>query len=205
MSSFSVLGMDAAQLTDADQQFLISYYDTLASLKIPQKPSINMLTILADEHRSAHSAHLVQLIINYINNTIPRNRMPALYLIDSICKNLRKEYITLFSTHIGAVFTTTYDQCDAGTQKQLLHLYNTWIKQNVFNNTVLEPITKHLRQLGALTTSAVLNDKVCSCAFIAYSRISCCLHRIDLGVTLRVFYSALQTVFLTAQIPRSHD
>lgn len=33
----------------------------------------------------------------------PRARLPALYLMDSIIKNLKEPYITLFSKHIDLV------------------------------------------------------------------------------------------------------
>lgn len=171
-TDISVLGIDVSALNQHEQQFLLSYYDTLASLKVAQKPTINMLTMLADDNRTVHNRSIVQLIINYINKTVPRNRLPALYVIDSICKNLRNEYIILFSPHISTIFIKTYNQCDTIIQKQLIHLYNTWIKQNVFNSDILDTITKHLTSINALpSTNGNTTEKVCSFKLVRHTII----------------------------------
>lgn len=151
--------------TTNDELNLDQYLTTLSSLKQPHKPTINLLTLLAQENHDKYSNKIVDLIIQYIYRTPARNRLPALYVVDSICKNLKSNqytYITLFQQHIYNIFVKTYQQCnDDNIIKSLIKLYDTWIKQNVFDNNIHKQIKQYIDNNPVSSTTAPTNSIVC--------------------------------------------
>jgi pre-mRNA cleavage complex 2 protein Pcf11 len=53
-------------------------------------------------------------------------KLPALYLMDSIAKNIGQPYVSLFSRYLERLFLQTYREVDAATQTKMEELLGTW-------------------------------------------------------------------------------
>lgn len=105
--------------------FTQAYRDELKGLKEADKATINMLTMLAEDNKQ-HAQAIVETIELHLRECNPRARLPALYLMDSIIKNLKEPYISMFSKHIDLVFGRVWDSTMAKERERLSKLCKLW-------------------------------------------------------------------------------
>jgi len=102
------------------------YKSALSDLTFNSKPLINVLTMLAEEN-SDYGQVIVQVICDRIKKVNVDQKMPALYLLDSILKNIGGNYVTIISKYIVEVFCHTFESAnDERKRMQLFKLRNTW-------------------------------------------------------------------------------
>ncbi|XP_014235867.1 pre-mRNA cleavage complex 2 protein Pcf11-like isoform X2 [Trichogramma pretiosum] len=101
------------------------YVSSLQDLKSNSKPYINMLTQLAEDYIEYASAIVaaVEVHLLKVRNEI---KLPVLYLIDSIVKNLGGSYLELFSKNIVQTFCKVFEKVDESTRSKMWKLRNTW-------------------------------------------------------------------------------
>ncbi|KAK0529460.1 mRNA 3' end processing factor [Tilletia horrida] len=108
------------------QAFEQMFKDHLASLVVNSKPIITNLTILAHDH-APKMHHVISNALEQHLFTAPiPMRLPALYLVDSISKNIGQPYTTNWSGIITRLFLETFRVVDAPTRKRLEELLATW-------------------------------------------------------------------------------
>jgi len=83
------------------------YLSSLADLSCNSKPLINMLTLLAEENE-ANAPVIVQSIEKHLLKT--DYKLPCLYLMDSILKNVAKRYVELFTQNIVSTFAGVFEK-----------------------------------------------------------------------------------------------
>ncbi|XP_068232652.1 pre-mRNA cleavage complex 2 protein Pcf11-like isoform X1 [Palaemon carinicauda] len=105
------------------QEVADEYRSSLSDLTLNSKPLITMLTMLADENLT-HAAVIVKVIEEQIQSS--NIKLPLMYLIDSILKNVGKNYIKLFAHNIIDTFTFVFEKSDEKTRKKLYELRHTW-------------------------------------------------------------------------------
>nr|XP_018670290.1 pre-mRNA cleavage complex 2 protein Pcf11 isoform X3 [Ciona intestinalis] len=99
------------------------YSSSLQDLTFNSKPHINMLTILAEENK-AHAESVVKVIEAQLYKA--SEKLPILYLLDSIVKNVGENYTPLFAKNIVNTFRQAFM---TGNEKQKMSLYKlrtTW-------------------------------------------------------------------------------
>ncbi|XP_034538863.1 pre-mRNA cleavage complex 2 protein Pcf11 isoform X2 [Notolabrus celidotus] len=112
---------DAAARDDACRE----YQSSLEDLTFNSKPHINMLTILAEEN--LHFAKdIVAIIEAQISKAPTTEKLPVLYLVDSIVKNVGGEYVAVFSKNLITSFICVFEKVDENTRKSLFKLRSTW-------------------------------------------------------------------------------
>ncbi|KAK9497364.1 hypothetical protein O3M35_004697 [Rhynocoris fuscipes] len=101
------------------------YTSSLADLTINSKPLINMLTMLAEDYLH-HAYIIVKVVENHILKVRSEVKLPVLYLIDSIVKNVGKDYLHFFTQNIVTIFCSVFEKVDERVRSQMFKLRLTW-------------------------------------------------------------------------------
>lgn len=106
--------------------FAKMYNSHLKSLTFNSKPIITNLTVIAHDHAARMSAVVAKCIDDHIMQAHPSIRLPALYTLDSISKNIGHPYTQLWSPRIAPIFLETYRLVDQPTKMRMEELLATW-------------------------------------------------------------------------------
>ncbi|XP_051533128.1 pre-mRNA cleavage complex 2 protein Pcf11-like [Myxocyprinus asiaticus] len=101
------------------------YESSLEDLTFNSKPHINMLTILAEENIQ-FTKDIVAIIEAQIAKAPAAEKLPVLYLVDSIVKNVGRQYLEVFAKNLVNSFICVFEKVDEGTRKSLFKLRSTW-------------------------------------------------------------------------------
>ncbi|KAF9147708.1 hypothetical protein BG015_010610 [Linnemannia schmuckeri] len=101
------------------------YRNELASLTFNSKPIITSLTISAGENASV-SKVIVQTIEERLRTAPANQKLPTLYLIDSIIKNVGGPYLNLFARTIVTLFLDAYAVVDSSAKASFEKVLGTW-------------------------------------------------------------------------------
>ncbi|XP_015603412.1 uncharacterized protein LOC107271676 isoform X2 [Cephus cinctus] len=101
------------------------YISSLSDLTINSKPLINMLTMLAEDNVE-HAPAIVQAVETHLQKVRSDIKLPVLYLIDSIVKNVNGAYLNLFTQNIVNTFCGVFEKVDENTRASMWKLRQTW-------------------------------------------------------------------------------
>ncbi|WFC98630.1 hypothetical protein MYAM1_001361 [Malassezia yamatoensis] len=102
------------------------YGGQLAQLTFNSKPIITNLTLIAQEHVHRMSTLVAKLIDAHIMMTLPVYRLPSMYLLDSISKNIGSPYTELWASRVSTLFLESYRVVDQPTKRRMEELLATW-------------------------------------------------------------------------------
>lgn len=133
----------ANEILDPD---LADYRQSLSELVVNSKPHILMLTMLAEDCKDTKAREIVAIIEQRILQGPIQHKMPALYLIDSICKNMvNSSYVRLFEKSIVKMFTVAFVKADEKTKILMYKLRQTW--SELFSNESMHALDNSIRKI----------------------------------------------------------
>ena len=106
--------------------FAKMYNSQLKTLTFNSKPVITNLTVIAHYHSARMSAVVAKCLDDHIMQSHPSIRLPALYTLDSISKNIGHPYTHLWSARIVPIFLESYRLVDQPTKMRMEELLGTW-------------------------------------------------------------------------------
>ncbi|KAJ3099961.1 hypothetical protein HDU97_002633 [Phlyctochytrium planicorne] len=124
------------------------YRTALTDLTFNSRPIIQNLTTIAQENLPSAPA-IVQAIDDHFRNAVPRQKLPILYLIDSICKNVGNAYIGLFSRVIVNSFVAAFSVVDPEDKGRFMKVLETWRTHptgQVFITAIINEIEERIRR-----------------------------------------------------------
>ncbi|KAL1433023.1 hypothetical protein MTO96_002002 [Rhipicephalus appendiculatus] len=120
------------------------YKSSLLDLTCNSKPLINMLTMLAEENVQ-QAPRIVRTIEEHLQKVPIEMKLPVLYLIDSIMKNVGGDYRALFTQNIVSNFCNVFEKGDERMRMQLFKLRQTWV--DIFPNKKLYALDTRVKQM----------------------------------------------------------
>ena len=102
------------------------YKEELEELSSNSLPMINMLTMLSEDYKDSNAPQIVRCIEQRLKSVSPDKKLPLLYLMDSICKNVGQIYIKLFTQNIVSTFCNVFEKVDHKTRLSLYRLRQSW-------------------------------------------------------------------------------
>ncbi|EGW33365.1 uncharacterized protein SPAPADRAFT_50253 [Spathaspora passalidarum NRRL Y-27907] len=155
----------------AGDEFDAEYYKSLLnSLTINSRAVITELTSLAEEHID-NSMEITKMIEDRIKRCVPKQKLFAFYLMDSIVKNIGNPYNIIFSQNLFKTFVETYSLVtDTPTRQSLINLFRTWMSGKnsgggeIFPAAVLAKIEKFIIQATTIQGggSSIINQTTIS-------------------------------------------
>ncbi|KAF3940679.1 hypothetical protein ABW19_dt0200392 [Dactylella cylindrospora] len=114
------------------------YKSSLEDLSVNSRWEITNLTVIAKEN--IHAAQAISKVIEeHIQKTPPARKLPALYLLDSIAKNVGTPYTLFFGRNLYRTFMDAYTLVESPVRRKLEEMLQTW-KQPVPGSTSSQPL-----------------------------------------------------------------
>ncbi|KAK4990737.1 mRNA 3' end processing factor [Elasticomyces elasticus] len=101
------------------------FRDSLQDLQINNRYEISNLTIIAKEN-AEHAPALSRVLQHHIKTTAPSRKLPALYVLDSIVKNVGSPYTLYLGQNLYQIFMDAYVLVDPTTRKSMEAMLKTW-------------------------------------------------------------------------------
>ncbi|OQD80541.1 hypothetical protein PENANT_c034G06677 [Penicillium antarcticum] len=103
------------------------YKSSLEDLVTNDASQIRNLTVIAKEN-TEYAQAISRVLENHINSkqTPPPQKLPALYVVDSIVKNIGSPYTLFLGRNMFSIFINAYSSVDPMTRKKLDEMLNTW-------------------------------------------------------------------------------
>lgn len=137
--------MNSLPPLQASEQVAATEYDSfLNDLTFNSKDVINNLTKIAGENVPSFNA-IAYVLEKRILLMPPPMKLPFLYLVDSICKNIGAVFVNRFRQGIGRCFVCAYECGTPDVRASMQRLLNTWIP--VFGQPTVDAIRLHVDQI----------------------------------------------------------
>ncbi|KAK5045032.1 hypothetical protein LTR84_010180 [Exophiala bonariae] len=101
------------------------YKGSLEDLMTNDRYQISNLTLIAKEN-TEHAEAISRVLQNHINRAPPARKLPALYVLDSIAKNVGSPYTVYFGRNLHQTFMHAYSQVDTNVRRKLEEMLKTW-------------------------------------------------------------------------------
>lgn len=139
--------MSSLPALQASEQVAATEYDSfLNDLTFNSKDVINNLTKIAGENVPSFNA-IAHVLEKRILLMPPPMKLPFLYLVDSICKNIGVVFVNRFRQGIGRCFICAYECATPAVRASMQRLLNTWVP--VFGQSTVETIRFHVEQMNS--------------------------------------------------------
>ncbi|KAL2824702.1 hypothetical protein BJY01DRAFT_230397 [Aspergillus pseudoustus] len=109
----------------ASDEVAEDYKNSLEDLTTNDRFQISNLTVIAKEN-TEHAMAISRVLENHIRITPPAQKLPALYVVDSIVKNVGTPYTLFLGRNMYQTFMNAYTLVDSQTRRKLDEMLKTW-------------------------------------------------------------------------------
>ncbi|KAK4186088.1 protein PCF11 [Podospora australis] len=117
------------------------YQQALEDLTMNSRYEIAALTNIAREN-AAHGFAIAEVLANHIKKVPPARTLPALYVLDSVVKNVPTPYTLYLGPKLYSIFMGAYTKVDNNTRKKMDEMLRTW-KEPVPGSISTKPVFPH--------------------------------------------------------------
>ncbi|KAH6848366.1 hypothetical protein B0I37DRAFT_162545 [Chaetomium sp. MPI-CAGE-AT-0009] len=114
------------------------YRQALEDLTVNSRIEIATLTNIAREN-AHHGFAISEALANHIKKVPPARTLPALYVLDSVVKNVPTPYALYFGPKLYSVFMGAYTKVDNATRRKMDEMLKTW-KEPVPGSISTKPV-----------------------------------------------------------------
>ncbi|KAI0153272.1 hypothetical protein GGR57DRAFT_513087 [Xylariaceae sp. FL1272] len=101
------------------------FREALEDIQTIGRAEISNLTIVARENLE-HALSISSALVDHIKKAPPHKKLPPLYVLDSIAKNVGTPYTLFFSKKLYQTFMDAYAMVDPPTRRKLEEILKTW-------------------------------------------------------------------------------
>ncbi|KAH0490077.1 hypothetical protein TgHK011_001561 [Trichoderma gracile] len=132
------------------------YRLALEDLSSNMRFEISNLTVIAREN-TEHALAIAEVLQQHILKAPPNKKLPALYVMDSIVKNVGTPYTLYFGRNLFKIFMESYAVVDHGIRRKMEEMLKTWKDpvpgsldtRPVFSHELVRPIENALMKVRA--------------------------------------------------------
>ncbi|PTB37342.1 hypothetical protein M441DRAFT_50607 [Trichoderma asperellum CBS 433.97] len=117
------------------------YRLALEDLSSNMRFEISNLTVIAREN-TEHALAIAEVLQQHILKAPPNKKLPALYVMDSIVKNVGTPYTLYFGRTLFKIFMESYAVVDHGVRRKMEEMLKTW-KDPVPGSMDTRPVFSH--------------------------------------------------------------
>ncbi|EHK47185.1 hypothetical protein TRIATDRAFT_217686 [Trichoderma atroviride IMI 206040] len=117
------------------------YRLALEDLSSNMRFEISNLTVIAREN-TEHALAIAEVLQQHILKAPPNKKLPALYVMDSIVKNVGTPYTLYFGRTLFKIFMESYSVVDHGVRRKMEEMLKTW-KDPVPGSMDTRPVFSH--------------------------------------------------------------
>ncbi|CEJ92505.1 hypothetical protein VHEMI08155 [[Torrubiella] hemipterigena] len=117
------------------------YRHALEDLTTNARFEISNLTVIAREN-TEHALAIAEVLQQHILKAPPAKKLPALYVLDSIVKNVGTPYTLFFGRNLFKIFMESYAAVDNQIRKKMEDVLRTW-KEPVPGSMDMRPVFSH--------------------------------------------------------------
>ncbi|KAJ3499221.1 hypothetical protein NLG97_g524 [Lecanicillium saksenae] len=117
------------------------YRLALEDLSSNMRFEISNLTVIAREN-TEHALAIAEVLQQHILKAPPAKKLPALYVLDSIVKNVGTPYTLYFGRNLFKIFMESYAMVDNPVRKRMEDMLKTW-KDPVPGSMDTRPVFSH--------------------------------------------------------------
>ncbi|KAJ4417274.1 mRNA 3' end processing factor [Neurospora sp. IMI 360204] len=114
------------------------YRQALEDLTVNSRIEIATLTNIAREN-AHHGLAIADVLTNHIKKVPPPRTLPALYVLDSVVKNVPTPYALYFGPKLYSIFMGAYTKVDNPTRRKMDEMLKTW-KEPVPGSISTKPV-----------------------------------------------------------------
>eukprot|EP00189_Rhodosorus_marinus_P001721 CAMPEP_0113955046 /NCGR_PEP_ID=MMETSP0011_2-20120614/1034_1 /TAXON_ID=101924 /ORGANISM="Rhodosorus marinus" /LENGTH=691 /DNA_ID=CAMNT_0000964529 /DNA_START=429 /DNA_END=2504 /DNA_ORIENTATION=- /assembly_acc=CAM_ASM_000156 len=145
--------IDLSSLSSFEEAPAREFDDLLAELTVNSRPVIHFLTSVAADN-SAH-VNAISFVLEWrIYHSSSDKRLPLLYLLDSIVKNVGYAYNSRIAENIVETFTNAYEFSSLELRQVMKTLLNTWF--GLFETSICDAILVRLNEMDKAGVKAGL-------------------------------------------------
>lgn len=142
----------------SDEQIKNDFKNALSELTFNSRPIITSLTMISSENIQA-ALPITTAIHEQILAVVPNAKLPLIYLMDSILKNVGGIFQSTFADVVVSIFKHSFEAMSRSDRSKLVKVLKTWraipgrSSNPIFSNALLDEMEKYVANQSRMELS----------------------------------------------------